>query len=618
MEQNKSAIGAALLLGAPLLLLMSLLFILGIDEDDSANPCATDSNAVAASYVDPATVPTGPVVGYSGEQLVNAANVMKAAADMGLTLRDQQIGVMTAMGESGLRVIDYGDAAGPDSRGLFQQRDNGAWGSYSDRMNPYISATNFFKVEKTIAGRATMAPTLVAHAVQRNSSAYYYERFWDAAVKVVAALSGQSTSIAPAAFTTDPQPFPAGDIFTGADAPAGGCYASAGSYADGTWAHPIPGAPVTSGFGPRGAPVAGASSWHLGTDYGAACGTPFHAASGGVVISAGPASGYGHWIRIDSGNGVVAEYGHMYANGILVKVGDKVAGGQTIGLVGSDGASSGCHLHLTIRVNGTAVDPEKFLASAPAAQIQNAAATGGSGGAITVASFNVLGASHTDGNPPERTGFADSTTRAKAMARFLVGSGVGIVGFQEFQPTQQRVFAEQVGNAWATYALMDNAVSWRTSDYSLVAKDQLTIPYFNGNPRQMPVVRLRSKATGADVVVISVHNPADIGGNFARYRAEAISRERAYVAKVRAAGIPVLLVGDFNDRDAAYCAATEGGALTTGAGGSNPAGPACTAPQNMPVDWVFGAGLRWTGFVIERSTMGSISDHPFVAARGVS
>jgi hypothetical protein len=58
--------------------------------------------------------------------------------------------------------------------------------------------------------------------------------------------------------------------------------------------------------------------------------------------------------------------------------------------------------------------------------------------------------------------------------------------------------------------------------------------------------------------------------------------------------------------------------LTTGAGGSNPDGPACAAPQNMPVDWIFGAGLRWTGFVIERSTMGSISDHPFVAARGVS
>ena len=50
--------------------------------------------------------------------------------------------MMTAIGESNLVNVNYGDLAGPDSRGLFQQRANGAWGSYADRMNPRIAATN--------------------------------------------------------------------------------------------------------------------------------------------------------------------------------------------------------------------------------------------------------------------------------------------------------------------------------------------------------------------------------------------------------------------------------------------------------------------------------------------
>lgn len=70
---------------------------------------------------------------------------MNAAAALGLDARAQAVGVMTAMGESSLLVLEYGDVAGPDSRGLFQQRANGAWGSYADRMDPTISATNLFR-----------------------------------------------------------------------------------------------------------------------------------------------------------------------------------------------------------------------------------------------------------------------------------------------------------------------------------------------------------------------------------------------------------------------------------------------------------------------------------------
>jgi hypothetical protein len=127
---------------------------------------------------------------FSGQQVVNAAQVIIAANDLGIGLRGQSIGMMTAIGESNLVNVNYGDLAGPDSRGLFQQRANGAWGSYADRMNPRIAATNFFRALLGVPGWPTMAPTLAAHAVQRNADPYYYTPYWNEGVQIVGVLSG--------------------------------------------------------------------------------------------------------------------------------------------------------------------------------------------------------------------------------------------------------------------------------------------------------------------------------------------------------------------------------------------------------------------------------------------
>jgi hypothetical protein len=141
--------------------------------------------------VDQADVPGGPVAGYRGEQLVNAAAIVNAGEALGLDTCAQTIGVMTAMGESSLRVLDRGDAVGPDSRGLFQQRANGAWGSYADRMDPVTSATNFFRAMQEVPDWQALPPTIAAHRTQRNTDPYHYERYWDAAVEVVTALVGR-------------------------------------------------------------------------------------------------------------------------------------------------------------------------------------------------------------------------------------------------------------------------------------------------------------------------------------------------------------------------------------------------------------------------------------------
>ncbi len=160
----------------------------GTAEPEPSAECAAAGPAVR---VDPASVPEGPVAGYTGEQLANAAAIVNAAADLGLDTCAQVVGVMTAMGESSLRVLDHGDAAGPDSRGLFQQRDNGAWGSYADRMDPATSAANFFLALQEVPGWRALPPTIAAHRTQRNADPYHYQRWWDDAVEVVGALAGR-------------------------------------------------------------------------------------------------------------------------------------------------------------------------------------------------------------------------------------------------------------------------------------------------------------------------------------------------------------------------------------------------------------------------------------------
>ncbi|MHB1489197.1 MAG: coiled-coil domain-containing protein, partial [Cellulomonas sp.] len=151
---------------------------------------ATSCSAGAPAGGGPGAALPNSIGRFSGQQVVNAAQVIIAANDLGIDLRGQSIGMMTAIGESNLVNVNYGDVAGPDSRGLFQQRANGAWGSYSDRMNPRIAATNFFRALLGVPGWETMAPTLAAHAVQRNANPYYYTPYWNEGVQIVGVLSG--------------------------------------------------------------------------------------------------------------------------------------------------------------------------------------------------------------------------------------------------------------------------------------------------------------------------------------------------------------------------------------------------------------------------------------------
>ena len=115
----------------------------------------------------------------------------------------------------------------------------------------------------------------------------------------------------------------------------------------------------TSGFGIRSDPFLGRPAMHTGLDFRAATGDPVRATANGKVVSSGWAGGYGRMVEVDHGNGLSTRYGHL--SEINVKVGDTVRIGQVIGTVGSTGRSTGPHLHYETRIDGEAVDPQKFL-----------------------------------------------------------------------------------------------------------------------------------------------------------------------------------------------------------------------------------------------------------------
>ena len=134
-------------------------------------------------------------------------------------------------------------------------------------------------------------------------------------------------------------------------------------------ANPVPGAPVTSGFGSRVSPTGGASSDHKGVDFGVGIGTQVGAAGRGRVVSAGSEGGYGNQVTIEHDGGVRTRYAHLSKIG--VKVGQTVSDGWPVGLSGGvgpgAGTSTGPHLHFETMQGSNPVDPSTMLAGLPSA-----------------------------------------------------------------------------------------------------------------------------------------------------------------------------------------------------------------------------------------------------------
>jgi len=116
---------------------------------------------------------------------------------------------------------------------------------------------------------------------------------------------------------------------------------------------------LTAGFGYRRSPFTGLRQMHEGVDISNTVGTPVIAPADGLVSYAGPLGGFGNVISIDHGHKISTFYGHLHRQ--RVSQGERVRRGDIIAFVGTTGRATGPHLHYEIQVNGSAVDPSKYV-----------------------------------------------------------------------------------------------------------------------------------------------------------------------------------------------------------------------------------------------------------------
>jgi len=239
-----------------------------------------------------------------------------------------------------------------------------------------------------------------------------------------------------------------------------------------------------------------------------------------------------------------------------------------------------------------------------------------------VASFNALGASHTDVATGTASHRAPGVVRARWTARVLANNGIDLVGLQEVEPPQFLSFRAHTRGTWGVYPGLErgaralaNSVAWRKDAWTFVRGELFAFPYFSGRSRTAPVVVLRNRASGRQVAVINVHNPATTPhwGDNRRWRAAALRVEGQQVARWTSAGYPVIVTGDFNEVRPAFCSLTRTG-LRAASGGVSTG--SCVPSRISGVDWIFGsADVQFRNYVRKQTPLiKRTSDHPIVVA----
>jgi murein DD-endopeptidase MepM/ murein hydrolase activator NlpD len=333
-ELPDGAVGMKLLLGLPALLLaFAAVFVVVL----SARPAP-----VMASLDQAACIGT---VNYhlDAEAQSNAAIVIATTAQMGLSQRAAVIALGTALQESGLHNHNYGDAAGPDSRGIFQQRSG--WGPLAIRLDP-AGATRLFVASLTKVPAWDALPLgVVALAVQHFQPQLigFYQAHEAEAQAILASYTSSCANNAAAV-------------------------SGAGQPGNPLACHPT----VTQGFGPSVLLVEPAAHgfphFHGGIDLACLAGTVVRVIEyGGTAHVTMSNTGYGNHVDVE----IQAPTGHFwarYAHLAAVAVNDRqtVKPGDLLGWEGSTGASSGPHLHFGLYLNGLSendtVNPSSSLA----------------------------------------------------------------------------------------------------------------------------------------------------------------------------------------------------------------------------------------------------------------
>lgn len=364
----------------------TLLVLIGLLVNPSVIAACTTSTLSVGPIQDSLTATTkdGVTVTLDKTQLTHAATIITVAGQVnGVGRQGAQIAIMAALTESSLRMLantsaypdsanypNDGNGSDHDSLGLFQMRPQSGWGTVAQLMDPVYQAKAFFggptgpnypspRGLLDIPGWQGMDPGQAAQSVEVSAYPDRYQNYQPVAEAIIAALTRAANDSPGSAGSSAPTDLPAATqiVFP---------------LPTGTWVK-------TDGFGPRVDPITGVPGFHDGTDYGAPLGTPILAIAAGRVTVAGPASGYGNLIVIEhniGGQVVASAYGHEER--LYVKVGDLVTAGQHIADVGTEGHSTGPHLHFEIRpggTNATAVDSDAWLKAHNAQGISTADST---------------------------------------------------------------------------------------------------------------------------------------------------------------------------------------------------------------------------------------------------
>ena len=512
------------------------------------------------------------------------------------------------------------DAVGTDhgSLGPFQQQWPW-WGTMQQLMDPTTSAGRFYADLVKIPGWTALPLTVAAQAVQRSAYPNAYADDEATARLLLSQAKGVGTTAGTAAGTGVGTGVATGAGYESAGNEPAACHD--GEAAGGRVRYPLP---ARSGYRDLRNWGGSGARWehgHSGTDLSVGCGTPVLAATAGEVVVRSDQPWAGRWlVQVSTGPHHLATwYAHMRR--LTVHDGDTVRAGQQIGDVGDLGNATGCHLHFEVHPRGGSIyldniNPSDWLAAnvgrnaGTVSAAQDGASAGAGAGPFTVSSFNVLGASHTgrNGKHPE---MASGAARTAGIVAVIARHRVDIAGLQEFQGSQQRAFRRRVGGSFDLYSpphtSSENTIIWRRSRFEAVQKASLSVPYFNGHRRPMPVLLLRHRPTGVEFWVADFHNPADTARyhHQGRWRAVATRLEGALANRLRGTGRRVIILGDMNEHRSYPHALTRSAGMHSAA----PAG-------YRGIDWILGSpNVAFVRHTVDDSPLvDATTDHPVVIA----
>lgn len=231
---------------------------------------------------------------------------------------------------------------------------------------------------------------------------------------------------------------------------------------------------------------------------------------------------------------------------------------------------------------------------------------------MKVATFNILGSQHTRGPGGRGPGKA----RARITADLVEAKRLDLVGLQEVQADQLLVLKRRLGGyrIWPAYQLgrgtLRLQIVWRERAFDLLERGTL-VTKFAGQNRPVPWVLLRHRASGRPMYVVDIHN-SPRGRELERDRA--LGRQIKLIQRFRSSGRTVLVLGDFNEREEAFCKVVGRTDLVAPHGGWVSRRRCTPPPGGLRVDWIFGRGLlEFSDYVVDDGRLvRKVSDHRMI------